>query len=170
MTQQLNNQLFAFTKQFTDSAFKAQSLALKGLETVAELQLTTETIRRFRLGYVEAFGAPPSVECEGRPIAIIEKSGRFKLPPGIYAGLVRARQDGQVRSVGLTATANEASEDRKLAYDETTEISEDGPYFETVPAVRAELGLPTYYLGRGEKPEDLKRFAAAEFVEAFFAD
>jgi hypothetical protein len=39
MTQQLNHQLFAFTKQFTDSAFKAQSLALKGLETVAELQL-----------------------------------------------------------------------------------------------------------------------------------
>jgi hypothetical protein len=39
MTQQFNNQLFAFTKQFTDSAFKAQSLALKGLETVAELQL-----------------------------------------------------------------------------------------------------------------------------------
>ncbi len=39
MTQQLNNQLFAFTKQFTDSAFRAQSLALKGLESVAELQL-----------------------------------------------------------------------------------------------------------------------------------
>jgi hypothetical protein len=39
MTQQLNNQLFAFTKQLTDSAFRAQSLALKGLETVAELQL-----------------------------------------------------------------------------------------------------------------------------------
>jgi fused signal recognition particle receptor len=39
-----------------------------------------------------------------------------------------------------------------------------------VAAVRAELGLPTYYLGRGEKPEDLKRFAAGEFVEAFFAD
>jgi fused signal recognition particle receptor len=39
-----------------------------------------------------------------------------------------------------------------------------------VAAVRAELGLPTYYLGRGEKPEDLKRFAAAEFVGAFFAD
>lgn len=39
MTQQINNQLFAFTKQFTDSAFKAQSLALKGLETVADLQL-----------------------------------------------------------------------------------------------------------------------------------
>lgn len=39
MNQQLNNQLFAFTKQFTDSAFKAHSLALKGLETVAELQL-----------------------------------------------------------------------------------------------------------------------------------
>jgi signal recognition particle GTPase len=30
--------------------------------------------------------------------------------------------------------------------------------------------LPTYYLGRGEKPEDLKRFAAGEFVEGFFGD
>jgi fused signal recognition particle receptor len=39
-----------------------------------------------------------------------------------------------------------------------------------VAAVRAEVGLPTYYLGRGEKPEDLKRFAANEFVESFFAD
>jgi hypothetical protein len=39
MTQQLNNQLFVFTKQFTDSAFKAQTLALKGLETIASLQL-----------------------------------------------------------------------------------------------------------------------------------
>jgi transcription-repair coupling factor (superfamily II helicase) len=29
------------------------------LVPVAEFQLTTETIRRFRLGYVEAFGAPP---------------------------------------------------------------------------------------------------------------
>ena len=37
-----------------------------------------------------------------------------------------------------------------------------------VAAVRAEVGLPTYYLGRGEKPEDLKRFQAAEFVESFF--
>jgi len=39
MTQQFNNQLFAYAKQFTDSAFKAHSLALKGLEKVAELQL-----------------------------------------------------------------------------------------------------------------------------------
>lgn len=39
MTQQFNNQLFAFTKQFTDNAFKAQTLALKGLESVAEMQL-----------------------------------------------------------------------------------------------------------------------------------
>lgn len=39
MTNQFNNQIFAFTKQLTDSAFKAQSLALKSLETVAELQL-----------------------------------------------------------------------------------------------------------------------------------
>ncbi len=37
--QQINNQIFAFTKQFTDSAFQAHSLALKGLEKVAELQL-----------------------------------------------------------------------------------------------------------------------------------
>jgi fused signal recognition particle receptor len=39
-----------------------------------------------------------------------------------------------------------------------------------VPAVRAELGLPTYYIARGEKPEDLKRFNATEFVEQFFGD
>ncbi|MDE1894257.1 MAG: phasin family protein [Xanthomonadaceae bacterium] len=39
MNQQINNQLFAFTKQFTDSAFKAHTLALKSLESVAELQL-----------------------------------------------------------------------------------------------------------------------------------
>jgi fused signal recognition particle receptor len=38
----------------------------------------------------------------------------------------------------------------------------------TVPAVRAELGLPTYYLGRGEKPEDLHRFDARDFVKNFF--
>ena len=37
-----------------------------------------------------------------------------------------------------------------------------------VPAVRAELGLPTYYLGRGEKPEDLHRFDARDFVQNFF--
>jgi len=37
-----------------------------------------------------------------------------------------------------------------------------------VPAVRAELGLPTYYLGRGERPEDLHRFEAINFVENFF--
>jgi fused signal recognition particle receptor len=37
-----------------------------------------------------------------------------------------------------------------------------------VPAVRAELGLPTYYLGRGEQPEDLHRFEAREFTERFF--
>jgi fused signal recognition particle receptor len=39
-----------------------------------------------------------------------------------------------------------------------------------VAAVRAEVGLPTYYLGRGEKPEDLKRFNAGEFVEGFFGE
>ncbi|HUW53625.1 MAG TPA: phasin family protein [Rhodanobacter sp.] len=39
MTQQINNQIFAFTKQLTDNAFKAHSMALKGLESVAELQL-----------------------------------------------------------------------------------------------------------------------------------
>ena len=38
MTQQFTNHAFAFAKQFSDSAFKAQSLALKGFETVADLQ------------------------------------------------------------------------------------------------------------------------------------
>jgi len=39
-----------------------------------------------------------------------------------------------------------------------------------IAAVRAEAGLPTYYLGRGEKPEDLKRFHASEYVESFFGE
>ena len=39
MPQQINNQLFAFSKQLADNAFKAQTLALKGLESMAELQL-----------------------------------------------------------------------------------------------------------------------------------
>jgi len=39
MTMQINTQLFAFSKQFADSAFKANSVALKGLESVADLQL-----------------------------------------------------------------------------------------------------------------------------------
>jgi fused signal recognition particle receptor len=39
-----------------------------------------------------------------------------------------------------------------------------------IAAVRAELGLPTYYLGRGERPEDLQRFEARDFVENFFGD
>lgn len=39
MTQQLNAQVFAYAKQLADSAFKAQSVALKGFEKVAELQI-----------------------------------------------------------------------------------------------------------------------------------
>lgn len=39
MTQQLNAQVFAYAKQLTDNAFKAQSVALKGLERIAELQI-----------------------------------------------------------------------------------------------------------------------------------
>lgn len=39
MNDQMNNQFFAFSKQFTDSAFQAHTLALKGMEKIAELQL-----------------------------------------------------------------------------------------------------------------------------------
>jgi len=39
MTQQLNSQIFAYTKQLFDNAFKAHALTIKGLEQVAELQL-----------------------------------------------------------------------------------------------------------------------------------
>jgi fused signal recognition particle receptor len=39
-----------------------------------------------------------------------------------------------------------------------------------IPAVRAELGLPTFFVGCGEKPEDLHRFEARDFVEKFFGD
>ena len=38
MNQQFTNHAFAFAKQFSANAFKAQSLALKGFETVAGLQ------------------------------------------------------------------------------------------------------------------------------------
>ncbi|MGA0588837.1 phasin family protein [Dyella sp. KRB-257] len=38
MNQQFTNHAFAYAKQFADSAFKAQSLALKGFEAVAGLQ------------------------------------------------------------------------------------------------------------------------------------
>lgn len=38
MNQQYTNHAFAYAKQFADSAFKAQSLALKGFEVVAGLQ------------------------------------------------------------------------------------------------------------------------------------
>lgn len=39
MTQQFNAQVFAYAKQLSDNAFKAQSVALKGLEKIAELQI-----------------------------------------------------------------------------------------------------------------------------------
>ncbi len=38
MTQQFTTHAFDYAKQFSDSAFKAQSLALQGFETVAALQ------------------------------------------------------------------------------------------------------------------------------------
>ncbi len=39
-----------------------------------------------------------------------------------------------------------------------------------VAAVREEVGLPTYYLGFGEQPEDLRRFAPDTYVDEFFGD
>lgn len=39
MTTQFTNPFFAYTKQAAEGAFKAQSLALKSLETVAALQI-----------------------------------------------------------------------------------------------------------------------------------
>jgi hypothetical protein len=39
MTQHFTNHAFALAKQFSDNAFKAQSLALKSFETVAGLQI-----------------------------------------------------------------------------------------------------------------------------------
>lgn len=38
MNQQYTSHAFAFAKQFSDSAFKAQTLALQGFETIAGLQ------------------------------------------------------------------------------------------------------------------------------------
>jgi len=39
MTQHFNQQMFAYAKQFTDHALKAQAVMLKSLEQTAELQL-----------------------------------------------------------------------------------------------------------------------------------
>lgn len=39
MTQQFDSQVFAYAKQFADSAFKAQATVLRGLEQAASLQL-----------------------------------------------------------------------------------------------------------------------------------
>ena len=39
MTLQLNTQVFSYTKQFAEGAFKAQAVALRSLQSVAELQL-----------------------------------------------------------------------------------------------------------------------------------
>lgn len=39
MSQQINTQVFNYAKQFADNAFKAQSVALSGLEKVIGLQL-----------------------------------------------------------------------------------------------------------------------------------
>jgi fused signal recognition particle receptor len=36
-------------------------------------------------------------------------------------------------------------------------------------AVREELGLPTFYLGRGEQPDDLEAFNPERYVEEFFS-
>ena len=38
MSQQFTTQAFSYAKQFSDSAFKAHTLAIKGFETVADLQ------------------------------------------------------------------------------------------------------------------------------------
>jgi fused signal recognition particle receptor len=37
-----------------------------------------------------------------------------------------------------------------------------------IAAVQAELNLPTVFLGRGERLEDLKSFSAPDFIEEFF--
>ncbi|MDE1171867.1 MAG: signal recognition particle-docking protein FtsY [Verrucomicrobium sp.] len=39
-----------------------------------------------------------------------------------------------------------------------------------IAAVRAELGIPTLYLGTGEGPDDLRPFSAEDYVRDFFGD
>jgi fused signal recognition particle receptor len=38
-----------------------------------------------------------------------------------------------------------------------------------IAAVREELGLPTFFLGRGEQATDLEEFDGKKFVEDFFS-
>ena len=61
MTQQLNSQVFAYAKQFADNAFKAQSVAFKGLEQVAELQLRAleKQLQQYRAAIAQLFAEHP---------------------------------------------------------------------------------------------------------------
>ncbi len=68
------------------------------------------------------------------------------------AALMHAREFGQAASVtGLILTKLDGSAKGGLA-----------------AAARAELNLPTLFVGSGEKPEDLQPFDAARYVDAFF--
>ena len=49
-----------------DPAHRRSDMRALDLVPVAEFQLTTETIRRFRTGYVAAFGAPTPTTCSTR--------------------------------------------------------------------------------------------------------
>lgn len=63
MTKQFDSQVFAYAKQFTDNAFKAQALLFQGLEQAASLQLgALEQQSRFAADFLFAAGEARDAE------------------------------------------------------------------------------------------------------------
>ena len=100
--------------QRTDRQLRALDLV-----PVAEFQLTTETIRRFRQGYVEAFGAArattalrggerrPPLSRHGALAAAVPREAR-------HAVRLCARRAGRARAAGRGCGARAAGADRRL--------------------------------------------------------
>ena len=80
------------------------------LVPVAEFQLTTETIKRFRLGYVEAFGAPT-------PDDLLYAGGQRRPPPSRHGALAaavpRPARDAVRLRAGLAGRARAAGRGRR---------------------------------------------------------
>src|SRR5882672_3532861 len=144
------------------------------LVPVAEFQLTTETIRRFRLGYVEAFGAPSSDDILYQAVS---EGRRY---PGMehWLPLFHARLDtlfdylpGSV--IAIEPLAEDAARERlsQIAdyYDarrQALEMPGAGPHYHPLPPDRLYLGDPEWHERRaGAELVRMTPFAVPESTE-----
>lgn len=99
MTQQINQQMFAYAKQFADNAFKAQAVLLKGLEQAAGLQFGAfEQQTRSAAGFIAA--AAELRDPEGL---------RGLWDKGVALGRVQAEQTVELTQ-GLAAVGRQTAE------------------------------------------------------------